>query len=317
MASMAAKQAMDATLNHDRLSLQILLEDLTQHPAIINAIIYDVDNKPIVQAGITGNQILNNVRYFNAAIALHDTISGHVTLAINTAHPNSVRHTILLTLVTGLLAILAGLCLYRGTRQTEIVGGDLKNNSKRKEDEHAETILLTLDIANTSSLYRQLNSESRQQVIAQFNRHVEQALTLYEASLLYVGANSIVLSFKQSDAEEYDAAFNAICCAYIICALNKEPSNFLLSINAYVHARPEETVAAGASWLPWYNITSATALLAVEKSLFKSHEMASYLLVDTTEDYGCFMGIVGFQSSYATSINSQLNRLHGNNGRRQ
>ena len=81
--AMTARQAMDATLNHDRLSLQILLEDITQHQAIINAAIYDVENKLIVQAGeATNQQNQNDIRHFSAPIALHDTIAGHVVLAV-------------------------------------------------------------------------------------------------------------------------------------------------------------------------------------------------------------------------------------------
>ena len=94
MANMAARQAMDATLNHDRLSLQILLEDITLHQTIVNSAVYDVENKLIVQAGETGNQPREHISYFSAPIVLHDTISGHAVLAVDTAHPSSMHYTI-------------------------------------------------------------------------------------------------------------------------------------------------------------------------------------------------------------------------------
>ena len=121
MANMIARQAMDATLNHDRLSLQILLEDITFDQIVVTSAIYDVENKLIVQAGETGNHLPNHIQHFSAPIVLHDTMSGHVVLGIDTAHPDSIRYPVILLLISGLLASTSVFCLYRGINQIQPV----------------------------------------------------------------------------------------------------------------------------------------------------------------------------------------------------
>ena len=45
LASLAARQAVDATLNHDLVSLQVILRDIAENPRIENATIHDVENR--------------------------------------------------------------------------------------------------------------------------------------------------------------------------------------------------------------------------------------------------------------------------------
>jgi uncharacterized membrane protein affecting hemolysin expression len=321
MATMAAQQAMDATLNHDRLSLQILLEDITQHRTIVNAAIYDVEHKLIVQAGTTGNQPQSYVRHFSASIALHDTISGHVVLAIDSAHPSGIRYTVLLVLVTSVLASLAVLCLYRGmirvtTTDSKIKQPNADHLGSNDKNNTNGTILLTLDIKNVNTLYQKLNSDSRKKAINQLHQHIQKALSLYNGTVIYIGSSSVVLSFKvlsfkKHGFQQHHAVFNAICCGYIVSQLNRKLSDFPLSLTIYIHSTPDKTIERKKLLLLRYNTTTNTIDLAIETILLKNSDVESRLLINSEKPHGGFTGICGFQTTYANLLDNQLKYLYG------
>ena len=321
MANMVARQAMDATLNHDRLSLQILLEDITLDQAIINSAIYDVENKLIVQAGETGNYPQSHIQHFSAPIALQDTISGHVVLAINTSHPDSIRYPVILILISGLLAGAAVFCLYRGINQSPFLKDKeedkpLKNSTSDEEESTGnQTILLTLTIENFDDLYQKLNSDSRKKVIDKLFQHVQKALSLYNGDLVYVGSATIVLSFRkrnftQDDFEINNTIFNAACCGHIICELNKKQSNFSIVLAARIHHTPEKAITKELSSLLRHNSTVNSTGLSIEKIFLKDRELTSYFLIDPKENNTNFVDIQGFQPIYADLLDNQLKYLH-------
>ena len=315
MATMAAQQAMDATLNHDRLSLQVLLEDITQHQTIVNAAIYDVEHKLIVQAGATRNQPQGYLHYFSAPIALHDTISGHVVLAIDGAHPSGIRYTVLLVLVTSVLASLAVFCLYRGMVRVTATDSRIKQPtadhlSSNDGSNAKNTTLLTLDIKNINALYQRLNDDSRKKAINQLHQHIQKALSLYNGTVTYIGSSSIVLSFKKHGFEQHHAIFNAICCGYIVSQLNRKLSNFPLSLTAYIHSMPDKTVTKKNLLLLHYNTSGNTIDLAIETFLLKNSEVESRLLINSEKNHGRFTGIYGFQTTYANLLNNQVKHLY-------
>jgi uncharacterized membrane protein affecting hemolysin expression len=310
MATMAAQEAMDSTLNHDRLSLQILLEDITQHRIIVNAAIYDVEQKLIVQAGATENLTKDNVRHFSAPIALDNTISGNIVLAIDTTYPSSIHYTVVLILITSILASLALLCLYRGIigvtttdnrvkpPTTDLLRGDDENNTN-------DTILLTFDIKNINTLHQRLNSDLRKTIIDHLFQHIQKALSLYNGTLIYIGSNSIALSF-----ERHNAIFNAICCGYIVCELNKKQGNFSLILTARIHNAPQKITVNKQLLLLRNNAMDDTAGLTIEKVLLKDNDLGSYLLINSEEKRSPFIKIRGFQTAYAELLDNQLKHLY-------
>ena len=87
LANVAAYQAQEATLDHDLLSLQIILEDISKNPAVIGATIHDVENNLVVQGGhnpdtrrgLDAAQILGS---YTAPITLHNSVAGYVTITM-------------------------------------------------------------------------------------------------------------------------------------------------------------------------------------------------------------------------------------------
>ena len=320
MANMIARQAMDATLNHDRLSLQILLEDITFDQIVVTSAIYDVENKLIVQAGETGNHLPNHIQHFSAPIVLHDTMSGHVVLGIDTAHPDSIRYPIILLLISGLLASTSVFCLYRGINQIQPVKDkeekkSVKNSTTDEEEAIGnQSVLLTLSIKNFDDLYQKLNSDSRKRIIDKLFRHVQKALRLYNGDLVYIGSATIVLSFKknhfaQDDLEINNAIFNAACCGYIVCKLNKQQSNFSIALEARIHHTPEKAITKERSLLPRHKNTASSTSLSIERFFLEDRELTSYFLINSEENHTNFVDIQGFQPMYADLLDNQLKYL--------
>jgi len=112
LANIAAKRAVDATLNHDLVSLQVVLQDVMDNPRTLLASIHDVENNLLVQAGST--QALTHaaaLRSFSAPIPLQDSIAGFVTVNIESQMPEIKALYLSFAAVCSLLMIVALLSL--------------------------------------------------------------------------------------------------------------------------------------------------------------------------------------------------------------
>ncbi len=90
LANLAARRAVDATLNHDLVSLQVILQDVTQNPRVLLASIHDVENNLLVQAGDTRSLAdASQVRSFSAAIPLQDSVAGYVSVYLTRPMPQA------------------------------------------------------------------------------------------------------------------------------------------------------------------------------------------------------------------------------------
>lgn len=113
LANLAAKRAVDATLNHDLVSLQVVLQDVVENPRTLLASIHDVENNLLVQAGST--QALTHaaaLRSFSAPIPLQDSIAGFVTVNIESQMPEIKALYLSFAAVCSLLVIVALLSLF-------------------------------------------------------------------------------------------------------------------------------------------------------------------------------------------------------------
>ena len=83
LSTLAARQAVDATLNHDLVSLQVILRDIASNGRVVNATIHDVENRLLVQAGDSASPGSLGLRNFSAPVTFHDSVAGHVTITLN------------------------------------------------------------------------------------------------------------------------------------------------------------------------------------------------------------------------------------------
>lgn len=259
LANVAAYQSQEATLEHDLLSLQIILGDIAKNPAVIGATIHDVENRLLVQGGhnpdirrqYQADQLLGS---YTAPITLHDSIAGYVTVSL--ALPAGTDASLYIKLLVLPMAILClALSLLRrsvfngaGNSALPILAkaadsGAEENDSATTEpsadayiDEQMNEIYrvqLQLHIGQLNRLKQQINASSYKKLLAQFERQVRGVCSLYNGELVHANGVDLVLLF--SAESQTDATFNALCSAKLLQSLSLQ-GNFDLAIKAHIHS---------------------------------------------------------------------------------
>lgn len=121
LAERGASQAVEPALSQDLISLQAILQDITQQPRVSAAAIYDVENQLLVQSG-TGNTPQHyTLLSFTAPITLDTHIAGHltVTLALPPTYYLYGRY-LLIWILTVAVAMLASTLGYRHFDQARL-----------------------------------------------------------------------------------------------------------------------------------------------------------------------------------------------------
>lgn len=125
LVNIAARQSVDAILDRDLISLQVILSDITQNPDVVVTTIHDVENKLLAQAGDISTRPLSNAtsapnqRSFTAAITVQDSVAGYVTVTIDQSTTAIVKRQLhwLFTLSGVLLLALTITAYYFGRNQ--------------------------------------------------------------------------------------------------------------------------------------------------------------------------------------------------------
>ncbi|HMU65917.1 MAG TPA: hypothetical protein PKE57_02150, partial [Cellvibrionaceae bacterium] len=179
LANLAAKRAVDATLNHDLVSLQVVLQDVMDNPRTLLASIHDVENNLLVQAGST--QALTHaaaLRSFSAPIPLQDSIAGFVTVNIESQMPEIKALYLSFAAVCSLLVIVALLSLLNRSGPPFSVTHTPRENPAAKDTAADEptpgtetppvfTAYLRWQWHNLATLRQQISAERLEQL---FNR---------------------------------------------------------------------------------------------------------------------------------------------------
>lgn len=81
LAGFAANAAVDAALNHDLVSLQVVLQDVAQSPRVALAQIHDVESNLLVQSGVTPSpHHLSQMPVYRAPISYQQSVVGTVSV---------------------------------------------------------------------------------------------------------------------------------------------------------------------------------------------------------------------------------------------
>ena len=232
LASLAAKQATDATLNHDLVSLQVTVSDVAKNPHVLSTTIHDVESKLLVQAGDspnTGDYALRDQRSFTAPITLHDSVAGYVTVTIDNQALHQQQDD---TWLLGLLGLAAALLLLSllNARQSPSADTSATTPIEGQEapavqiDETTEcpadtsiVIALGLHCLNWDSLKQQLSGPLRQQLFDQMESHLSGINALYSGKLFCAQDDYIELHFCGDDLG--NTTFRAICAAQLLFQL--------------------------------------------------------------------------------------------------
>ncbi len=264
MANLAARQAVDATLNHDLVSLQVLLSDIADNGRVIGATIHNVENQLLVQGGHspTKTPVPRELRRsYTSVIALHDSVAGYVTVTLSLQPQNLARQHLLwqflwcslsLTLLLCLMALLNERMKKRANAQQREEEGDeeeylteavpivqhlqvIDQKVKKPTEIHPLPelgISLCLKIHNIETLSRQLNKHSFNSVLDTFEQQIHSVVRLYKPERLPGKSDEVELCFKGDNLAEI--GFNALCCAQLLLSLSMNKSGPTLKLGAQV-----------------------------------------------------------------------------------
>lgn len=262
LANLAARQAVDATLNHDLVSLQVILTDVAQNPNILGATIHDVENRLLVQGGHRpGSSDKNSAQRlsFSAPITLHDSVAGYVTVTL--AEKSEGDRALFGQLAGGLvlLALLAwlSLILWQQSRDRPATGGRSSETDSEQKPETSiptdpETSILTdiddapqqtptldnchvqvsLEIHNLETLRAQLNREAFRQLLERFEQQLHGVLSLYRGHHQQLSGNRLFLGYSGQDSNE--TTFRALCSAQLLLTLAAKNTGAQLRLSASV-----------------------------------------------------------------------------------
>lgn len=239
---LAARQAIDATLNHDLISLQVALQDITQNPDLLSATIHDVENRLLVQAGgspnLNPNSHPSDYHSYTSPITLHDSVAGYVTVTIDT---QAIHRQLDDTWLLGLAALfitLIGWCLLQhpegeempAPNQTPDFEVELPQRGLARQA-HVRVNLL-LQSNNIDILRQQLSGSKREQLFAQLERQLSGINTLYNGRIIEASGQQLMVQF--SDTDSSNACFRAICAAQLLFQLQSQSSGLQLQYSAAV-----------------------------------------------------------------------------------
>lgn len=256
IASSAARQAVNAAMQQDLVSLQAILVEASQYPYVMGTSIHNVENKLLVQSGFKPNQPLEGRRYsFSAPIALHNNIYGYLEVALDV--PNHTERDYFF-FILWLLAVFTSLFVIWWTihrqwwaqlKEKMPTANDLVTAVVEKiptiqdipepepEVPQQVSVRLSLQIANMERLYQQLNSESFAALIRRFEKQLQGVLNLYNGQRQMLSGETLLIDF--TGEAYYECCFRAVCTAQLMGNLAARSPSPRLQFAAAVHELSE------------------------------------------------------------------------------
>jgi uncharacterized membrane protein affecting hemolysin expression len=243
LAVSSARQAVDATLTQDMVSLQAILQDVALYPNVIGTTLHNVDNKLLVQSGYKPKQSSHGKRYsFTAPVALHNNVVGYLEVTLEV--PYFTAQDILFLCYWTLAVAIALLIIWRSIYSQwwsvlrdkfpsanaivssvveslpTIPEAFLEATSPPEPDLESKTasvqiaVRLSIRILNINKLYQQLNSEGFGIVLNRFEKQLHILLSIYNGKRQLLTGDILFIDFVGE--EFHDCSFRALCCAKIL-----------------------------------------------------------------------------------------------------
>ena len=262
LASMTARQAIDASFNHDLVRLQLILQDVVANPHLAQATIHDVENNLLVQAGEV-RPTETGFSAYTSSIVLHDSVAGFVTITLkNFDKESGEAGKIILFSILFLCALIAW-SIYREralewvppvkskTNQTgetftenqEDADGHKTNTAEEENAEDIPSVYAVIYIKNHDVLKQQLNRETFHATLQKLEGVIADVLALYNGREFHREENRYVLSFNAIDATN-EAIFRASCSAFLIVELASILDKVPLDLASFVSANRDDLVPA-------------------------------------------------------------------------
>lgn len=243
LAVSSARQAVDATLTQDMVSLQAILQDVALYPNVIGTTLHNVDNKLLVQSGYKPKQNSQGKRHsFTAPVALHNNVVGYLEVTLEVPHytAQDILFLCYWTLAVAIALLIIWRSIYRQwwsalrdkfPSANTIVATVVESLPTIPEafletaptPEHdLETraapvqiaVRLSIHIVNINKLYQQLNSEGFSIVLNRFEKQLRILLSIYNGKRQLLTGDILLIDFIGE--ELHDCSFRALCCAKIL-----------------------------------------------------------------------------------------------------
>jgi uncharacterized membrane protein affecting hemolysin expression len=261
VATSTARQAVDATLNQDLVSLQAILQEAGQYPNVIGATLRNVDNKLLVQSGFKPNQNVIGKRYtFTAPVALHNNVAGYLEITLEVArrtHNDEFFLTCWAMAVSGCLLIIWWSIHRRWwsnirdkmpsadalmTAMVDKIPTIAEAEIEQPPAPQAPTqvaVRLTLHLVNLDKLYQQLNSEGFNTVVRRFEKQLLGLLSLYNGQRQSLTGQILHIDF--TGEEFHECSFRAVCFAQILINMAGRSPSPRLQLSAAIQPHTATT----------------------------------------------------------------------------
>lgn len=332
LADLAARQAIDATLNHDLVSLQVILSDIAENPDVANATIHDVENNLLVQAGQAPDKgrPQANQRYFTAPITLHNSIAGYVTVSLGLASVTDVERQIywLFGFMAILLIALTLSALYFGRSWAVPLAISrpaipIVDSPPGPEPELSVSgnaafprVEMVVRFHNLRELSVQLDSRAFRKVSRRIEEQFKGILALYSGQLIQMDAEQARIAFANPEVER-EAAFQAVCSAKLLLTLNEQSAQFPLRLSAMiVHRDSDSTILKNLQYQlaesDEYNqllSEAADGSLLMEARLIRDSDFAAKIRQQPLDEFEDLVEILALSEQYEQLLERQLTQL--------
>jgi uncharacterized membrane protein affecting hemolysin expression len=334
LARSAARQAVDATLNQDMISLQAILQDVGESPRVVGATIHNLENKLLVQSGHRPNQAVAGKRYhFTAPIALHNNIAGYLQVTLELPHQARGDQQFLFIWLSAIgLALLIiwwsiQLQWWRNLRDKLPTPGRAMNKlleriptipeappePKPVEPELPKSpqvaVRLSIHIANMTRLYQQLNSEGFSILVRRFEKQLQDVLTLYRGQRLLLTEEILIIDFI---GEAYhDCSFRALCSARLLSNLCARAPSPRLQVSATVQQVAAPMYGTSQSLLKDFIAQQNDPLQPERGEILISRQLLDDTLHEHVEIDAQTNKLVAIKAPYCELVGKQEERLVG------
>lgn len=325
LAVSSARQAVEATLNQDMVSLQAILQEVNQYPHVIGASLRNVDNKLLVQGGYKPNQPSLGKRYnFTAPVALHNNVAGYLEVTLEV--PRRTQQDELFLICWGAAVASALLVIwwsiYRqwwaSLRSKLPSANELVTAVVDKiptiPDEQPEpvaptqvSVRLNLQIVNLNRLYQQLNSEGFNGVMRRFDRQLHSLLNLYNGQRQPLAGDLLLIDF--TGEEFHECSFRALCCAQMLMNLTARNPSPRLQLAAAVAPITSQQQYSGCALLKEFLAQQETTLAPAKNDILLSANLLNSNLQQQAEfdmQTGKLLQIKAPYSDYLAKQEEQL-----------
>ena len=331
VANSAARQAVDATLNQDMVSLQAILQEVGQYPNVIGVTIRNLDSKILVQNGYKPNQPVRGKRYnFSAPVALHNNVAGYLEVTLEV--PRRTAHDELF-LIFWAIAVTASLLIiwwsihrhwWSALRDKIPSANQIVTAVVEKIPTIAEatveaepelppappaqiSVRLSLHIINLTKLHQQLNSEGFNGVVRKFEKQLQALLNLYNGKRQLLSDDTLLIDFSGEEAHE--CSFRAICCARILISMVNQNPSPRLQLSAAIQPLAEQPQSAGCVLVKEFLVQHNNSLTPDKNEILVSNSLLDAQLQHHAEFDRSTGKLVSIKAPYIDYVNKQEAQL--------